>query len=76
MEIKGYQITCLKSFPDKKCLDLIKFKAFAVDNLNLAKTTISVCDRTENNVGNGENAGYQHFLLFPEFKSLLFEFVW
>ena len=25
---------------------------------------ISVCDRVENIVGKGENAGYQHFLLF------------
>ena len=27
---------------------------------------ISVLDRVENNVGNGENTGYQHFLLFPQ----------
>ena len=27
---------------------------------------ISVCDRLENIVGKGENAGYQHFLLFPQ----------
>ena len=27
---------------------------------------ISVFDRVENNVGKGENAGYQHFLLFPQ----------
>ena len=27
---------------------------------------ISVCDRVENIVGKGENAGYQHFLLFPQ----------
>ena len=26
---------------------------------------ISVFDRVENIVGKGENAGYQHFLLFP-----------
>ena len=25
-----------------------------------------VLDRTENIEGNGENAGYQHFLLFPQ----------
>ena len=31
-----------------------------------------VPDRTENIVGKGENAGYQHFLLFPQcFKRLL-----
>ena len=27
---------------------------------------ISVFDRIENSVGKGENAGYQHFLLFPQ----------
>ena len=27
--------------------------------------TIGVIDWVENIVGNGENAGYQHFLLFP-----------
>ena len=27
---------------------------------------ISVFHMTENIVGNGENAGYQHFLLFPQ----------
>ena len=27
---------------------------------------ISVCDRVENIAGKGENAGYQHFLLFPQ----------
>ena len=34
---------------------------------------ISVCDRVENIVGKGENAGYQHFLLFPQcFKNAFF----
>ena len=27
---------------------------------------ISPCDRVEDIVGKGENAGYQHFLLFPQ----------
>ena len=27
---------------------------------------ISVCDGVEKIVGKGENAGYQHFLLFPQ----------
>ena len=30
---------------------------------------ISVIDRVENIVMNGENAGYQHFLLFPQYFS-------
>ena len=28
---------------------------------------ISVFDRVENTAGKGENAGYQHFLLFPQY---------
>ena len=34
---------------------------------------ISVFDRVENTVGKGENAGYQHFLFFPQcFQSASF----
>ena len=33
---------------------------------------IFVFDRVENNVGKGENAGYQHFLLFPQYFKKLF----
>ena len=47
------------------CVDWTKFKAFADDKLIVAKIMISVFDRVENNVGKGENAGNQHFLLFP-----------
>ena len=35
---------------------------------------ISVFDRVENIVGKGENAGYQHFLLFPPcFQKFFFQ---
>ena len=33
---------------------------------------ITVFDRVENVVGKEENAGYQHFLLFPHFKKTSF----
>ena len=49
-----------------KILDMTKLKAFADDKINVAEMTISLSDRVENNVGKGENAGYQHFLLFPQ----------
>ena len=49
----------------KKFLDMTKLKAFADDKLNVAKIKICLCDRVENTVGKEENAGYQHFLLFP-----------
>ena len=51
----------LNSFPNDK------FKAFADDNLDMAKTEKIFFDRVENIVGKGENAGHQHFLLFPYF---------
>ena len=52
--------------PNDQILDWPKFKAFAEDNLNVAKMMVSLYDRVENIVGKGENAGYQHFLLFPQ----------
>ena len=33
---------------------------------NVAKMTISVFNRVENALGKGGNAGYQHFLPFPQ----------
>ena len=42
-----------------------KFTAFA-DKFDDAELIISVSCREENIVGKGENAGYQHFLLFPQ----------
>ena len=45
---------------------MTKLKAFAGDKLNVDKMTISLSDRVENTDGKGENAGYQHFLLFPQ----------
>ena len=54
----------LNSLANDKILNRPKLKAFADDNLNVAKMMISLYDRVENIVGKGENAGYQHFLLF------------
>ena len=42
-----------------------KFKAFA-DILNVVKMAKFVFDVADNIAGKGENAGYQHFLLFPQ----------
>ena len=44
---------------------LTKRKAFADDKLNVAKNdNFSLTERVQNTVGKGENASYQHFLLF------------
>ena len=56
----------LRHFTKSQILDMTKLKAFADDKSNIAKMTISLFDRVENTVGKGENAGYQHFLFFPQ----------
>ena len=48
-----------------KFLDLSKLKVFADDMINVAVKMISLSDSVENIAGKGENAGYQHSLLFP-----------
>ena len=47
-------------------LDLSKFKAFADDKINVNNKFKFDLGQVENIVGKGENAGYQHFLLFPQ----------
>ena len=56
----------INSLPNGRILDSSKLKAFADDKTNVAEMLISLSDRVENIVGKGENAGYQHFLLFPQ----------
>ena len=59
-------------FSNDKILDMTKQKAFADGKLNITKITIALLNTVENTAGKGENAGYQHFLLFPQcFQSLL-----
>ena len=60
---------CFKVFnplPNDKIVDVTKLKTFADNKSNITYKTISLYDRVENTVGKGENAGYQHFLLFPQ----------
>ena len=54
------------SLPNDKILDWFKSKAFADDKINATEKWTFVLGRAENIVGKGENAGYQHFLLFPQ----------
>ena len=56
----------INSLPNDKFLDWTKFKAFAVDKSSVPRIMISEQDKVENMVGKGENAGYQHFLLFSQ----------
>ena len=54
------------SLPDDKVLDWSNLKAFADDKINETEKLKFVMGRIENIVGKGENAGYQHFLFFPQ----------
>ena len=55
----------LISLPNK-ILDLSKLNVFADDKRNVKEKLKFGMGREENIVGKGENAGYQHFLLFPQ----------
>ena len=53
------------SLPNK-FLDWSKLKAFADKKINASEKLKIAFGRVENVAGKGENAGYQHFLLFPQ----------
>ena len=55
------------SLPNGKILDQSKLKAFTDDKLKPIKMEKTVQDMIENIVGKEENAGNQHFLLFPQY---------
>ena len=56
----------LNPLTDGKILGLPKLKAFADDKSNVTQNIKVVFQRTENIAEKEENAGYQHFLLFPQ----------
>ena len=56
----------MNSLPNNKISDQSKLNAFADDKINRAEKLKFVFGWVENIVGEGENAGYQHFLLFPQ----------
>ena len=55
----------VNSLPNNKILDWSKLKAVA-DKINVNEKLKFDMGRVENIVGKGEDAGYQHFLLFPQ----------
>ena len=54
------------SSPNNKILDWSKLKALADNKLYVNEKLKVGLGRAENIVEKGENAGYQHFLLFPQ----------
>ena len=60
-------ICCKLSLLSKvNILDLSKLKAYADDKINVTEALKFVLGKVENIVGKGENAGYQHLLLFSQ----------
>ena len=56
----------INPLPNDKIFCLSKLKAFADDKINETQKLRYILEWIENIVGKGENAGYQHFLLFPQ----------
>ena len=57
---------CINPLPNHKILDLSKLKAFADDKINVTEKLKFLLGRVENIARKGDNAGYQHCLLFPQ----------
>ena len=55
----------LTLFLNDKILDWSKLKASAKDKINVNEVLKIGFGRVDNDVGKRENAGFQHFLLFP-----------
>ena len=56
----------LNLLPNHKILDKSELKALADNKIKVTEKLDFVLGRIENIVGKGENAGNQHFLLFPQ----------
>ena len=60
------QLAEFNSLPNDTFLDGSNSKAFADDKMNITYKQKIFFEWIENIAGKGENAGYQHFLLFPQ----------
>ena len=58
-------VTGRKPFPIRKILESSKLKEFADDNFIFDEIGRKLSKRVKNNVGKGEIAHYEQFLLFP-----------
>ena len=65
-ENSWFVVRGINSLPNDKILGLTKSKVFADDQMNVTQILKFALGRVENIVGIGENAGYQHFLLFSQ----------
>ena len=74
-DLKGNTFhTCINHLPYGKFLGFSKLKALADNKINVTQKQKHFLKWVENIVEKGENAGYQHFLLFPQcFLKLFFQ---
>ena len=63
--LSGFYGRDFNPLTDDKILAQSELKTFADDKINVTPELKLVSGRVENILGKGENAGYQHFLLFP-----------
>ena len=61
VQMTKFVLNCL---PNDKFLDRSKLNALADNKINVNEKFEFVLGRVGNNMGIGENTGYQHFLLF------------
>ena len=61
-----WYFSLFNSLPHDKILTWSNLKEFAGNKKEVVQMMKFVLDWFENIVGKGENAGYQHFLLFPQ----------
>ena len=66
MDGKMDPVIRLNPLPEDIILDWSKLKAFADDKIIVTEKMKFVLERVEKIVGEGENVGYKHFLLFPK----------
>ena len=64
--IRFLDVQELNPFPNNKILDSSKLKELADDNLKFDENGRKFSEWLENNVGKGEIARYEQFLLFPQ----------
>ena len=68
VQLPGYQTTCpnVTLHQTTKFYTCPNWKAFADDNLNVIQKSKFALGPVKSIMGKGENAGYQHFLLFQQ----------
>ena len=68
-KLTAFAVDTLSSlFTKRQNFRVVQIKSinFSAHKLNVAKMMFSPCNRVENIVRKEENAGHQHFLLFPQ----------